>query len=429
MMDAMRVLAVVLVCWLPRIALAGAAAAGMGGASVGLPDATGDVTENPATAAMGGVDHGEGLVHLGGSVDRMAFSGRIFNKDVVTQASYIVPEGLDWTVVTPQLGSGRLMAGVWETERLVVHVDEPLNLSLARQPGGPPLSDTSLSGTVRLREDAASTAVGAAWIQPDAEGDQQFSAGLAWLSTTARGSLEVTAVNLYDGSTEPLRRSAERSSAGGVALQAGYFFRPVPDGALGISLLYAGEQRGRIWLQDDGGSLVTLDGTRPSQLFAAVGGSFRLLPQLLGAVDLKYRGGTTQAGVVTAEPVFAIRAGLEYVAKLERGDLPLRAGFFTRPDALPATLAAPDVSSVSEMTVSPPFRQDILGFTAGTGWIRGGLKADLALVWMLADTHVKSRDAAGTLVDSGDTRSAFGAVGSLSIVFGRRSVVAPPVEE
>ncbi len=416
-MKPMRVFAMLLLAALPARALAGAAAAGMGGASVGLPDRTGDIADNPATAATGGVDRGEGLVHLGAGLSRMAFSGRVFNKDLTTVSTLTVPEGLDWMMVTPLLGPGRVAAGAWETDRFALAVDEPLNLNIARDPGGPPLSSVYQSGTAQLRQDQATNAIGASWVQPSAEGDQQFSVGVAYLNTTARDSLEVYAVNAYDLGVEPLRRSAVRSSVSGAALQAGYFFRPVPDGALGLSVLYAGQQRGRAWYQDDGASLQKFDATRPAQLFAGVGGSFRLLPTLVGAVDLKYRGGTTQNGLVESEAVFGIRAGMEYTAQLASGDLPLRAGFFTKPDPLPARIAAPDVSSVAEMTPAPPFRQDILGFTTGTGWARGGLRADLGLVWMLATTHVKTRRADGSLVDSGDVRSAFGAIASLSLLF------------
>ena len=123
---------------------------------------------------------------------------------------------------------------------------------------------------------------------------------------------------------------------------------------------------------------------------------------------------------MTSEPVFGIRAGMEYTARLTRGDLPVRAGFFTRPDPLPAALAAPNVASVADMSTAPPFRQDVTGFTLGSGWVRGGLRADLTAVWMLANTHVKTRRPDGSLIDSGDTRSAFGAIGSLSLLFGRR---------
>lgn len=431
MMGAMRVWFLMSLLCLPGALHAGAAAAGMGGASVGLPDRTGDVADNPATAATGGVDRGEGLVHLGVGLTRMAFAGRIFNQDPAagpTVATMTLPEGLDWMLVTPQLGPGRVAAGVWELERFVLAVDEPLDLRLSREPGGPPLSARYLEGTTRVRRDEATTAFGLSWIQATGEGNQQFSAGVAYLNTTARGSVEVSAMNAYDGTVEAVRRAAARVSAGGLGAQAGYFFRPVPDGALGVNLLVAGSRRGRAWAQDDGAGLVTLDGTRPAQVFAGVGGSFQFLPQWLGTMDIKYRGGTERHGVITSEPVFGIRAGMEYMARLERGDLPLRVGLFTRPDPVPAAVAAPDVASVAEMSPVPPFRQDVTGFTLGSGWVRGGLRADLTLVWMLANTHVKTRRADGSLVDSGDTRSAFGAVGSLSLVFGRRGAGALPAD-
>ena len=297
-------------------------------------------------------------------------------------------------------------------------------MGLSRQPGSPLLSAKYLEGTTRVNRTASTHAIGAAWIHANADGDQQLAGGLAYVNTTSRGSLEVTAINGYDGTIEPLRRAAIRASASGIAVLAGYFFRPVPDGSLGVNMRFTGPLHGRVWTQEDGTALVAVDTTLPAQLAAGVGGSFKMLPQLLGVVDLKFTGGTTQAGVVTAEPAFSIRAGAEWTLRLTGGDLPLRAGFFTRPDALPATAVTTNPTSVDGMDLSPPFRQDLLGFTAGSGWARGGLRADLALVWLLANTHVKTRDAGGTVIDSGDVRNAFGVVGSVSLSLGRRTAAA-----
>src|SRR5439155_203519 len=154
-------LVVIVLAGFPCRALAGAATEGMGGASVGLPDRTGDIADNPATAATGGVDRGEGLVHLGAGLTRMAFSGRIFNKDLTTVSTLTVPEGLDWMMVTPLLGPGRVSGGVWQMDRFALAVDEPLNLNISRQSGGAPLSSLYQSGTAQLRQDHATSAIGA----------------------------------------------------------------------------------------------------------------------------------------------------------------------------------------------------------------------------------------------------------------------------
>jgi hypothetical protein len=68
--------------------------------------------------------------------------------------------------------------------------------------------------------------------------------------------------------------------------------------------------------------------------------------------------------------------------------------------------------------VPVPFRQDITGYTFGTGWEYSALRLDLAMVWMQVDTRTSVLSATGSTVESGDVRSAFGVVGSMSLIIG-----------
>jgi hypothetical protein len=188
---------------------------------------------------------------------------------------------------------------------------------------------------------------------------------------------------------------------------------------------------GYAWEQEEGAPAVRGATARPAQLRAGVGGSFKLLDALFVAVDLAFSGeirhsetrfpGTAAARVVTeqADPTFAIRAGAEYRLDTPRGEFPLRAGFFTRPDPLPALASGGNAGSVAGFRVAG-FKQDVTGFTLGTGWERGALGLDLAGAWLLVTTHTRVEPRGGGAPrDAGDVRSTLGAWASLTLRFGR----------
>jgi hypothetical protein len=333
------------------------------------------------------------------------------------------------SVVSPVLGSGRIAFGVWQLDRHVLELEESLDLGLSLSPGGPPLSGQYESGSVIMRYDEGLNAVGAVWIQQATGGNNQFAVGVAYLNMTARGTAGARAVLSYDGSLTPLSNVALRRDMSGPALVAGFFYRPVTEGSLGVSLLYAGEMRGDVWEQSEGGPSYRDSVTRPAQLRLGLGGSFTVVPRLTAAVDLKYASESRPGGAVLfagtrvarsssefADAVFCIHAGVEWRLRLRTLELPVRFGFFSRPDSLPVQSAGLDVGAVSQIRPAS-FRQDVTGVTAGSGWERFGLRADLALVWMMINTRVKLSGPTGP-VDSGDVRSSVGAVGSLAFRFG-----------
>jgi hypothetical protein len=125
--------------------------------------------------------------------------------------------------------------------------------------------------------------------------------------------------------------------------------------------------------------------------------------------------GAARSSSEYADASFSLRAGLEYRLLFWDFDIPVRAGFFSDPDPLPAPTAGLGAASVSDFR-PVPFKQDVTGVTFGTGWSSRGLRADLAVMWLMVTTHVKVQGAAGT-VDSGDVRSSLGAVGSVALLF------------
>ncbi len=412
LMPALLVLALLL---MPAAASAGAAFAGMGGVGVGIPDSSGDLADNPA--ALAGVSREEGVVHLGASWHRSVFAGSAFNQQVTTLSHFPVAQGLGWTMITPTLGNGRIGFGVWQLDRRTLELDEPLDLTLPLSPSGQPLSDTYFQGMTRLRQDELLNAFGAVWIQPMLGGSQQFALGVAYLNLASFGLVEVGADRDVDGGHESLTRLAVRQDLRGFALLFGFFYRPLPAGSVGVSLQYESKLKGPVFEQAEGGKLSQARATRPEKIRVGLGGSFAILPHLTAAVDLKYLSPLSATPSLDAVSIF--HAGVEYRIQFPRFELPVRVGFFNKPDALPVQPAGLEATAVTQFGPKS-FKQDVTGFSLGSGWERGGLRADLALLWLLVTTHVKREGGAVSQVSSGDVRSTFGAVVSLSLKFGKR---------
>ena len=63
------------------------------------------------------------------------------------------------------------------------------------------------------------------------------------------------------------------------------------------------------------------------------------------------------------------------------------------------------------------------GFTIGTGFSRMSLAVDVALQWLLVNTHTKLLlPGASAPVDSGDVRSTVAAVASVTLRFGPKAL-------
>lgn len=432
-MGLMGALLALLLALVPAWARAGSAFAGMGGVGVGIADTSCELSDNPAAAAAANVDRSEGVVHLGGGMARLTFAGRVYNVGMNTANSFSAVYGLGWSAVSPVVNEGRLGLGVWQVDRHVLDVREPLDRNLSRAPGEPPLAASYDTGTVHTFQDEGLYAAGATWIQPLFDGDSQVAAGVLYLNQTGRGLLEVKAEETMTGNTGVMRTMRSRRTMNGFGAIAGYFYRPLPDGSLGVCLTYLGPLAGRVWEQDEGGPLLRDSAQRPAQMRLSVGGSFKVATGLIVAVDMRYAGemkgtATLFAGTSSARPVnetsdasFAIHAGAEYRLPLFFGEMPLRIGYFNRPDPLPSTTAGAGSGAVSRF-ILPSVKQDVTGFTIGTGFTRTSASADLALQWLQVNTHTKLRLPGATApVDSGDTRSTIGAVASFTLRFGPKA--------
>src|SRR5688572_7537114 len=165
-------------------ARAGAGYAGMGGVGVGMPGTSGDLSDNPAAAVARGVDRAAGTVHLGASLTRLAFAGSAYHAGRTTVDAFASEAGLDFSAVTPDLGPGRLGIGVWQVDGRALDVDEPLDLALSQNPGGPALALAYTGGETRIRHAESLYAAGAVWLVPLAGGDQGLSAGVVYLNQT-----------------------------------------------------------------------------------------------------------------------------------------------------------------------------------------------------------------------------------------------------
>jgi hypothetical protein len=357
----------------------------------------------------------------------------VYNLGAATNDSFASVDGLGWSVVSPVVNEGRIGLGLWQMDRHVLALDEALDLSLARAPGGPALSGSYDQGRTLVSEDEALYAAGGVWIQPLGDGDQQLAAGVLYLDQTGRGRLRVSGENTLTGVQEPLRDMAARRTMNGFGLTVGYFYRPLPDGSLGISVTYLGSMTGHIWEQDEGGPLFTDRLTRPAQTRIGIGGSFKVATGLVVAVDMRYAGevrgsatlfgGTAASRAVNevADATFAIHAGVEYRLPLFLGDMPLRVGYFNRPDPLPASTAGAGAGAVSAFLL-PSIKQDVTGFTIGTGFTRSSVSFDVALEYLLVTTHTKLLlPGALATVDSGDVRSTLGGVASVTLRFGPKA--------
>jgi hypothetical protein len=413
----------------PRMAWGGAAFGGMGGVGIGIADPSGDLSVNPATAAAD-LRSEEGVARVGMAWERLTFAGSAYNRDGKTVSVFTIARNMGWSFVTPALtaNGGRAGFGSWQVSGRGLEVDEPLDLSLPLRPGLLPLSASYFKGTTELKQRESLDVVGAVWIQPIGARLSQFAVGAGYASLAAHGTVKVTGIDPVYQYQDSLARVASRKSLTGPVVMAGFFYRPVREGSIGIGLLYTGAMRGKVWEQSEGGPLYMDTLSRPAQLRVGLGGFFTVIQGLNVAVDLEFAGenrpkaGTLFAGTGAArssseysDATFALRAGMEYQLRFWDFDIPVRTGFFTSPDPLPASTVGLGASSVADFR-PVSFKQDVTGVTFGTGWSSKGLRADVALMWLMVTTHVKLAGAAGT-VDSGDVRSSLGAVGSVALVF------------
>ena len=410
---------------------AGVPLAGMGGVGTGVASSTGDIADNPAASSVNLRRH-EGAFSAGASYLRLVFSGNALNPSERTTSAFYSANPLSWSMVTPVLGSGRgrLGAGSWQLDRRELQLKEKLDLSMASSPGGQPLSTDFFSGLSRMKQDESLYAHGISWIQPVFGGDHIISLGGALITQSSQETLLVTAEPLtVEGVDVNLREVQRRREMYGAGLTLGWHFRPVPGGSIGAGLLYAGKMSGKIWEVSDGGPLLADGITRSPQIRFSAGGSFSLFDAMTAALDLRYCsgvkteetlfGGTPSAWkyAENSDAVFSMAVGGEYRIRIDEYQVPLRIGFFTKPDAVPARSAGTvPVSSVKELD-APPFRQDLMGVTAGVGFESGQVRADLAAAWLVVNSPVSSAGATGE-VESGDARNSLGIYLSISSKFG-----------
>ena len=417
-----------------RLAWGGAAFGGMGGVGVGIADPSGDLSVNPATAAAD-LRSEEGVVRVGMSWERLTFAGNAYNRipGQKTVSTFTVARNMGWSFVTPALveSDGRIGFGSWPVFGRGLDMNEALDMSLPLRPGLPMLKDVftqSTTGTTELKQRESLDVVGAVWIQPIGARLSQFAVGAGYASLSSFGSVRVAATEPVHQNQYSLAHVVSHRDLTGPALMAGFFYRPLKEGSVGVGVLYTGKMNGKIWGQSEGGPVYTDTMSRPAQLRLGLGGFFSMFQGLNVAVDVEYSGenrspartlfaGTSAAYSASeySDATFALRAGLEYQLRFWDFDIPVRTGFFTCPDPLPANTSGLGADSVSDFR-PVSFKQDVTGVTFGTGWSSKGLRADVALMWLMVTTHVRLRNAVG-FVDSGDVRSSLGAVGSVALVF------------
>ena len=415
------VLAIILVL-MPAVAPAQGPFAAMGGVGVGIADSSGDLLENPA--AFSDVPADEGRLHAAVSWRNLTFSGRALNASRDTDAYFGVAAPLGLSIVTPLTGPGRVGIGVWQVNNRVLELDEPVDIGIPLVPGGSPLSSSYDGGVSRLRQYEGLFAAGAAWIQPFSNGEYQVSLGINAYNLTGRGLVDVNMVDAVDGDLVTVYRMASHRNLNSLGLSAGFFFRPMAEGSLGLNLTYIGSMTGHIWEQSEGGQVFKDEIGRPSQLRIGLGGSFVVIRGVLLALDLKLSSDARYEKVIfkgtpaeriykeTGASSFAIQGGAEYWVEYEGKSIPLRGGFFVEPDPLPSPIAGQGIAAVSDFR-PVPFMQDVTGITVGTGCHLAGLRVDAALVWAMVNTRVKFEGATGP-VESGDVKNTCGAVASLS---------------
>lgn len=409
-------------------ARAGAPLAGMGGVGIGIGSNTADISDN-AAASTADLRRSEGAMTGGIAWRRLEFSGGILNRNETTRGAFDATDPVDWSFATPSFGRGRLAAGAWEVDRRGVRLMEPLDLTLAITPGGSPLSSQYWGGTAYLKEDEGTYAVGAEYVWAIDGGNHAFSVGGAWLMRSVREVLGVGSEPIsQEGVFIALRTMERREELAGPGLLLGYFFRPVPGGSVGLSALLAGQMTGQIWEVEDGGPLRDNRIHRAPQARFGAGGSLTILENWTAALDLRYSGGVSSEETLffgtpaerkateTADSTFSAAAGVEYRLRFPRWSLPVRAGFYTKPDPAAASTAGLGADSVKEL-VPASFKQDLMAVTLGTGFEGDDFRADIALMWLLVDTRIKLARPAGA-VESGDTRNSIGAAASISMMFG-----------
>ncbi len=415
----------------------GAASGGMGNTGVGVPDSTGNISDNPAAAAASGIRFDEAAVYSELSWSRMAFAGNVFNPASAVNAKFDLFSGLQFSAVSPQIKSGRIGAGLWQLERRALEFEEPLNLALSLTPAIPaPLSGSYETARTDLGQSEETYALGAVWIQELPVVGMRAALGGAYVTHALRSSIQARGLSLLTGDEEQIFRLVSRRNLDGFAAVAGFFYRPFPDYSFGVSFMHVGPLSGQVVEQAEGGPLYIDRLKRPSQARIGVGGAVTMMTDLLISAEFHYLAGIDMTATLfsgtPAEVSFreksetGIGARLEaaYPVRIAGVRIPLRAGFFMQPDALPAQTDGIAVSALSQFR-PVSFVQDVLGWTVGGTWEEENLKLTVSLYWLQVNTHVKQQSPSGW-VDSADARNSLGASAGVSLRFGKnRSLEGP----
>lgn len=411
-------------------AWAGAPYAGMGGVGIGTGSASGDQSDNPS-ASCADLFRYEGAVFGGAQWRRLAFRGGIMNGRQDSAGEFNSGDASGWGFVTPTMGRGRFSAGAWELDRRGIRLFEPLDLSLTLSPSGIPGATDFYAGESYLWQDEGLYALGVSYVVPLGVGNHIFSLGGAWFIYSSRSILETGAEPLLiEGGWTSVRTVERRRDLAGPGLMASYFFRPIPAGSVGLSALWVGRLTGRAWEKEDAGEFRADGYAREPQMRFGAGAAITVLRDITASLDLRYSGGVSSKNTLfagtpdvrvveeEADAVFSASAGAEYRMRFTRFSVPLRLGFSTQPDPAPSSTSGLGSKSIHDL-VPPSFRQDLTVFSAGTGFEGGGMRADLAVMWLIVDTRVRKSASDGGTVESGDARNSLGASLSVSMRFGR----------
>ncbi len=399
----------------------------MGVTGIGLPDDGGDLAGNPA--AMGsGLDLGQGAVHACISWSHLSLESAGLNTAVVSKRDMDMFSGRGFSAVTPRLGQGRIGAGVWQMDRRAFEMAEPLDLELKLFPGATEtLSSRYSGGDTKLREAEELYAAGVVWVHELFSGSLQVAAGGAHFMQASRGSIEAAALESGTGDEVSVLRFSTRRVLRGWGGLAGLFYRPVVDACVGVSVTCIGPLRGDVRAQSQGEDAWRDTMKQPARQRIGVGGSVDVGGAVIAA-EVRYLAGTEVTTTLfrgtaarrsfteKAEEAMDIRAGIEVPLRLGSERIPVRAGFFMSPDALPSRTEGFAATALPELN-PPAFRQDVVGYSLGGGLVRGPLSADLAFVLLQVQTRVKQQGPAGW-VEITDASTGFGAVASVSFRFG-----------
>ena len=408
----------------------GAACGGMGSTGIGTPDSVGNISSNPAATAASGIRFDEAAVYSEISWSRMAFAGNVFNPASSVDARFDLFSGLQFSAVSPQIKSARIGAGLWQLERRALELEEPLNMALALSPSAPaPISGSYESARTGLIQSEETYALGAVWIQELPFVGMRAALGGAYVTHALRSSIEARGLSLLTGDEEQIFRLVSRRNLDGFAALAGFFYRPFPDYSFGVNLMHVGPLSGKVVEQAEGSPLYIDQLKRPAQVRIGVGGAVTMMTDLLISAEFHYLAGIDMTATIfsgtPAEVSFREKSETGIGARLEAAypvriagiRIPLRAGFFMQPDALPAQTDGIAVSALSQFR-PVSFVQDVLGWTIGGTWEEENVRLMVSLYWLQVNTHVKQQSPSGW-VDSADARNSLGASAGVSLRFGR----------